>query len=498
LAHSESDQVFLGDKKWAVSIPKNALEDQSGKPYSGAYHITVQFMDEAAQVVASGLSMLYDSNRVQYALHPSFCLDIRVFSEDRKSELKLKPGYFAEVNYAYSIGQNDRFYARNPQTSKWMHYYDYDYQFDAPGLPIKIDFYQFYKGAETAKIRSDFHSWTVDEAFSTEGFNYLMPPQKYEMRMGKYKRHFVLDPPENAKEIRRIIRGKNQLGIRPLPRNKKSIPGIQEIVIFDRTHSLFPELQAFEGYKWAFKTQMPYEKVLAFFKEKNWIDVRFRERGNSIYLELKTHRGIWVIQLIQPSIYINGDAKLKLKLDTDLKKRFVKYEKIRTSKSQLWRVLREQKEQSDRELQKSALFGVSNSNARKKGRFMIQSFGAFTMAHPLQLEENKSELILCELGKIPLALKQVSLVYEGEPFTVIFPKIPSTNQIPVAMETLQFILAETKSGEVYFIEGNALRNLQIAENTLTYVELKRLKNIPRNVTELLKEMGIRKSKKRKK
>ena len=129
---------------------------------------------------------------------------------------------------------------------------------------------------------------------------------------------------------------------------------------------------------------------------------------------------------------------------------------------------------------------------------MIQSFGAFTMAHPLQLEENKSELILCELGKIPLALKRVSLVYEGEPYTVIFPKIPSTNQIPVAMETLQFILAETKSGEVYFIEGNALRNLQIAENTLTYVELKRLKNIPRNATELLKEMGIRKSKKRKK
>ena len=498
LAHSESDQVFLGDKKWAVSIPKNALEDYNGKPYTGPYHLTVQFMDDASQVVAAGFSMLYDSNRVQYALHPSFSLDIHVFSEDRKSELKLKPGYFAEVNYVCAVDQNDRFYARNHKTSKWMHFYDYDYQFDAPGLPVKVDFYQFYKGAETAKIRSDFQSWTIDEAFSTQGFNYLMPPQKFEMRLGKYKRHFVLNPPENAKEVRRIIRGKNQLGIRPLPRNKKSIPGIQEFVIFDRTHSLFPELQAFEGYKWAFRTQMPYDKVLAFFKEKNWIDIRFREVGNSIFMELKTHRGIWVIQLVQPSTYSSGDAKLKLKLDAELKKRFVKYDKIRTSKSQLWHVLREQKEISDRELQKAALFGVSNGNARKKGRFMIQSFGAFAMAHPLHLEENKSELILCELGKIPLALKRVALVYDGDPYTVVYPQIPSTNQIPIAMETLQYILAESKTGEVYYLDGNALRNLQIAENTLTYIDLKLLKNIPRNSTELLKEMGIRKSKKRKK
>ena len=92
----------------------------------------------------------------------------------------------------------------------------------------------------------------------------------------------------------------------------------------------------------------------------------------------------------------------------------------------------------------------------------------------------------------------MALVFEGDQYTVIMPEIPSTLQIPVTMETLQFIMAETSSGEVYYIEGGALRNLQIAENTLTYVELKPLKNSPKNTSELLKEMGIRATKKRKK
>lgn len=498
LAHSESDQVFLGDRQWSVSIPKNALMFADGKPYFGPYHVSIQYIDEAAEAAASGLSLHYDSNRAYYALHPSFCLDVRVLSSDRKHELQLKPGYFSEVNYAVGVHESDRFYAWHANQRKWMHFYDYDYQFDAPGLPAKVDFYQFYKGAETAKIRSDFQSWTLEEAFQTEGFNYLMPPQQFEMRLGKYKGHFVLDPPGNAKEIRRIIRGKNQLGIRALPRNKKSASGIQELVIFDRTHSLFPELEAFEGYRLAFQTQMPYDKVLAFFKEKNWVDVRFKELGKTCYLELKTHRGIWVIPLMNPGTFVVGDAKVKSKADANFKKRFAKYEKMRTQKAVLWHFLRQQTEVAEREAQKAALFGVASSNARKKGRFMIQSFGLFSMAHPVEVPTAQSELILCELGKIPLKLKRVALVFEGDPYTVIMPEILSTLQIPVTMETLQFIMAETPSGEVYYIEGGALRNLQIAENTLTYVELKPLKNSPKNTSELLKEMGVRATKKRKK
>jgi hypothetical protein len=133
------------------------------------------------RAVAAGLSLHYDSNRVRYLLHPAFALEIEVRTADRDKSLRLKSGYLAEVNYAVGVHETDRFYAYNAQRSAWMHYYDYDYQFDAPGLPVKVDFYQFYKGAETAKIKSDFQSWTLEEAFQTEGFNYLMPPERFEM-----------------------------------------------------------------------------------------------------------------------------------------------------------------------------------------------------------------------------------------------------------------------------------------------------------------------------
>jgi hypothetical protein len=129
---------------------------------------------------------------------------------------------------------------------------------------------------------------------------------------------------------------------------------------------------------------------------------------------------------------------------------------------------------------------------------MIASFGSFAMAHPIPEAKAHSDLILCELGKIPLEIKRVALVFEGEPFTVVFPPINKTKQIPVVLETLQFLMAETVKGEIFYLQGTALRNLQIAENTLTYVELKPLKEAPQNTADLLKELGLKAGKKRKK
>jgi hypothetical protein len=288
------------------------------------------------------------------------------------------------------------------------------------------------------------------------------------------------------------------LGIRAVPRNKKSNNGIQELFVFDRSHSLFPELDAFEGMNWAFQTQLPYDKVLDFFKEKNWIDIRIRALGNFYFMELKTHRGIWVIQMLKPSDYIEGDAKARLKADRDFNQRWAKYDKIRSQKAILWHLLREQAELTERAEQKTALFGPAASNARKKGRFMIASFGSFAIAHPIPEVKAHSDLILCELGKIPLEIKRVALVFEGEPFTVVFPPINKTKQIPVVLETLQFLMAETQKGEIFYLQGTALRNLQIAENTLTYVELKPLKEAPQNAADLFKELGLKAGKKRKK
>jgi hypothetical protein len=59
-------------------------------------------------------------------------------------------------------------------------------------------------------------------------------------------------------------------------------------------------------------------------------------------------------------------------------------------------------------------------------------------------------------------------------------------------------MAETVKGEIFYLQGTALRNLQIAENTLTYVELKPLKEAPQNAADLLKELGLKAGKKRKK
>lgn len=498
LAHTEYDQVFLGDGEWALLIPKRSLQFTDGRPYEGPYHVSVKNWSDPEIMLAAGITLSYDSNRVEYALNPSFGVEIMIKNESRTQDLQIKPGYFAEVHMAKALHETDRFYAYNSQLKRWQHFHDYDYQFDYSGLPVKIDFYQFYKDQKTAKIRADFHVWTLDEAFQTNGFNYVMPPHLFEMRLGKTKGQYVLDPANQSKEIRRIVRGKNQIGLRALPRNKKADKGIQELLIFDRTHSLFPELNAFEGYRLAFNTQLSYEQVLAFFKERNFVDARIQNMGNAYYLELKTHRQIWTIKLRMPSEQL-GDvsAKERFKADRELHQRYQKYRKTRDTKGALWYQTRKGQETLVSQQQLNQVLG-SAGLSKKKVRFMIQSTGTFCFAHPVQMQESNIELILCELGKIPLDVKRVALSYEGEPYSVTYPKIPQTKQIPVRLDQLRYLMAETQSGELFYITGDALRNLQIKDNTLTFVELKPFKNIPQNTADWLKEMGVRTTKKRKK
>jgi len=399
IADTESDHVFLGDASWALMIPKQALQGPDTKPYHGKYQVTVKFLNSAEQLVAAGIHLGYDSVRQNYQLYPSFGIQVTVTSVDRQTELMMKPNYRAEVYFVSSLHENDRFYAWNNQSKKWMHYYDYDYQFDDIEKPARIDFYQFYKGQKTATIHAANSSWTLDEAFETEGYNYVMPPGVFQMRLGKFKDHYVLDPPQNAKEIRRITRGNNQVGIRLFPRNRKTAPGVQEFLLFDRTHSLFTELDAFEGFRLAFKTQNSFEQVAAFFKDRNWIDVRMKKMSDKYVLELRSYRQIWSIELLKPRDYVSLVSENdKSKWDLQMSRRFEQYNAKREAKKTLWAKLSKNQEQKNLEWQQNeVLTGLSAS--QKQGRMVIKSFGTFCMAHPQLLESNNIDLILCELDR---------------------------------------------------------------------------------------------------
>jgi hypothetical protein len=212
---------------------------------------------------------------------------------------------------------------------------------------------------------------------------------------------------------------------------------------------------------------------------------------------LRTHRQIWTIAILRPSYYMNaGTEEEKLKLDQQLERRFQRYWNMREAKKSLWMQWSNSSQVKDLEYQKNHVFGAVQHSRHKKGRMILQSFGEFTMAHPVAQAPERIELILCEMGKIPIDIKRVALAYEESGITTLFPVVPHTKQIGLNKNGLRFLIAENKKGELFYLTGEALRALQLMENTLAYVELKPMKTNPKTSEEWTKEMGIRNAKKR--
>ncbi len=467
--NNNADQIFVGEGKWSILVPKGSITNSAGETYLNNYTIKVKVINNQERLLAYAPNLVYDSAQQKFQLNPSFLFDIQAF--DGKEILSVKSGYFIEVHFVGNLNQNARFYALKNQ--KWVHFYEYDYQFNDDHM-AKIDFFQFYQGSKTGKFTGGSDLTSLDEKLEKKGYYSLLKENESKSWVIPFKNQYVEKIPKIANEKSFLLkRGASLIGVRNFVSDKPIEKGVYELRLYDKTKKLFPELKPFESYPLVFKTNMAKKDVtLQFFKAMKFFDVRIREFGGSYVLELKSNEGLWQIQLLEPKerykssprLARNEQKKFINKIQTYLAHRGGKINALETSQKAI--ALNELTES------KSSILGSDNiPKSKMKQSFLIRSFGRFTFASADSIAATKFvELIPCESGKIPLKVNQFVVVYDNPMSTICMGKL-NRYSLDIIENNILYIACKDEFERVFILTGDKFRKLNIQNNTLTYIDM---------------------------
>jgi hypothetical protein len=467
--NNQDNQIFVGEGKWSILVPKGAIINSAGETYLTNYTIKVKVMTNQERLLAYAPNLVYDSAQQKFQLNPSFLFDIQAF--DGKEILSVKPGYFIEVHFVGNLNQNAHFYALKNQ--KWVHFYEYDYQFSDDHL-AKIDFFQFYQGTQNAKFSGGSDLTTLDEKLEKKGYYYLLNENEAKSWVIPVKSQYVQKIPKIADENNFLLkRGASLIGVRNFVSDQPTEKGVYELRLYDKTKKLFPELKPFENYPLVFKTNMTKKDVtLQFFKAMKFFDVRIRTFGGSYVLELKSNEGLWQIQLLEPKErYKSNPRKAKSeqnkfmgKIQYYLAFRGGKIKELENSQNLI--------ALNELTASKSSILGSNNiPKSKMKRSFLIRSFGRFAFASADSIAVTKFvELLPCEPGKIPLKVNQFVVVYDNPMSAICLGKL-NRYSLDIVESNVLYIACKDEFDRVFILTGDKFRKLNIQNNTLTYIDI---------------------------
>ncbi len=467
--NNSADQIFVGEGKWSILVPKGAIVNGSGETYLNNYTIKVKVMTNQERLLAYAPNLVYDSAQQKFQLNPSFLFDIQAFNE--KELLSVKSGYFIEIHFIGNLNQNAHFYALRNQ--KWVHFYEYDYQFNDDHL-AKIDFFQFYQGAQSGKFTGGSDLTNLDDKIENKGYCYLLKSNESKSWIIPFKNQYVEKVPKIADEKSFLLkRGASLIGVRNFVSDEPIEKGVYELRLYDKTKKLFPELKPFENYPLVFKTNMAKKDVtLQFFKAMKFFDVRIREFGGSYVLELKSNEGLWQIQLLEPKERFKSSPKKAKSEQKKFINKIQAYLMLRGLKSTALENAQKAIALKEFTESKSSILGSDNiPKSKMKRSYLIRSFGRFAFASADSIAATKFvELIPCEPGKIPLKVNQFVVVYDNPMSTICIGK-SNRYSLDVVESNILYIACKDEFERVFILTGDKFRKLNIQNNTLTYVDM---------------------------
>ncbi len=466
--NTNSDFVFLGEEKWMLSVPKNALLDETNSEFFGDYLVKVKVMSTPEQLLALAPNFVANQFGQSLPLRSSIAVDIQLFVG--KKLLNLKPGYFMQFAFVGNKVDSAEFFAL--KNGKFVNFYEYDYDFSDTKLQ-NIPFYEFYHGSKTAKIIGSVDQSLLDEKFELEGYQYLLKPKEDKTYLVEFQKNLIKKTNKLNNEKGVVLRkGSNLIGLKHYFNDSKIEKGIYELQVYDKEKHLFPELMAFKNYPIAFQTAFSKKDVsLMFFKAYKFHDIRFREYGGHWVLELKSNEGIWQIQILEPKErYKNTPSKAKSEQMKFLK-RMMQYQQLRNQKNQS--LFQYQNQQINLEIQQTVdkIFGsTAVGKSKQKGVFLIRNTGRFSWAKIDSFQDNSQlQIIPCEPGKIPLKVSQFQVVGNQGLSSLVFPAMERFS-IPIDIQQVQYLVCKDVFGKNYVLSGDKFRKLGIEKNTLTFVD----------------------------
>lgn len=476
------DRLYAADGVVVVMIPKGCMVNAEGKDWLGSYQLRLKVMNDAQRQLAYAPPLTLDSSGKSFVLSAPLVLDIEAFSG--REVLKVKDGYFIEVRFAGSPDYNARFYAWDSQKKKWRNFYDYDYDFPDENKAA-IDFYQFYSGRKTATVQTTVSRVGLSERISTQGYNYLLNPDESKQALSKFSEFYVARVGDKAMNDQQFVlrRGRGVVGVRKYQGKELAEKGVFEMVVYDKTELLFPELKPLRDYPLAFRTEWEKKAVMdEFFRLHKFWDVDFYQSGNQVAILLRSAEGLWQIELLQPKTRWASNPKKASREQVKFEKLIRQVIALKAQKNHAFDVF--QNQQWQQEYQRTSLVALETAGLPKgmvRNDFKIRSLGRFAWASPHAPDSVLSlNVVVADQGQAPIDVAQWVMGLKKPDCVQVFTVAPQlgmgaqqTREFPLLFDPtrVSFFAAKDTEGRIYTLSGDAFRKLEIKTNSLMYLPL---------------------------
>lgn len=476
------DRLFAADQAVVVMVPKGGMVTEDGKDWLGSYRLRIKVMNDIQRQMAYAPLLTLDSAGRRYNLAAPMVIDIEAFSG--KQLLKVKEGYFLEVRFVCAPDYNARFYAWDEKKNRWKNHYDYDYDFSDDNMAA-IDFYQFYAGRKTATIQTSVNVAGMEERIGTQGYNYLLNPDESKQALAKFSEFHVARVGEKAANENQMVlrRGRGLIGVRKFQGKEVAEKGVFEMVLYDKTELLFPELKPLRDYPLAFRTNWEKKEVMdLFFRAHKFWDFSLYQSGNQVNILLRCAEGLYQIELLQPKTRWLDNPKKASREQVKFEKLIRQVLALHLQKDHAFQVY--QAQQFQKQYQQTAMLALETGALPKglvRNSFKIRSTGRFAWASPMSPDSVLSlNVVVSDQGQAPIDVAQFVIGYK-KPDAVQVYSVPSGSSAPV-LQTREFALqfdparvaffaAKDTEGKFYALSGDAFRKLEIKNNTLMYLPL---------------------------
>ena len=480
--NNSEDRLFAADQAVVVMVPKGGMVTEDGKDWLGSYRLRIKVMNDVQRQMAYAPLLTLDSGGREYTLASSMVLDIEAFSG--KQVLKVKEGYFIEVRFVCAPDYNARFYAWDGKRNRWKNHYDYDYDFSDDNMAA-IDFYQFYAGRKTATVQTSVNVSGLEERIGTQGYNYLLNPDESKQALAKFSEFQVARVGEKAANENQMVlrRGRGVIGVRKFQGKEATEKGVFEMVLYDKTELLFPELKPLRDYPLAFRTNWEKKEVMdLFFRVHKFWDFSLYQSGNQVNILLRSSEGLYQIELLQPKTRWSDNPKKASREQVKFEKLIRQVLALHLQKDHAFQVY--QAQQFQKQYQQTAVLALETGALPKglvRNSFKIRSTGRFAWASPMSPDSVLSlNVVVSDQGQAPIDVAQFVVGYKKPDAVQVF-SVPVGSSAPV-MQTREFALqfdparvaffaAKDTEGRFYALSGDAFRKLEIKNNTLIYLPL---------------------------
>jgi hypothetical protein len=458
-------------------IPALSIVDKYGKIIKGEVMIAFADLSHPINIFLAGLNMKTRRKGKDIQLNPLQMFEVKAFLNGEP--LNMAKGKSMKATFMVPRDSVFSQYVLDPGKRTWRPTTGYYYKMKLEQLK-KANFGNWLRDTSTQMVYG-FDNTGFTGRYANPEYYYLMGKMgmknNFEKRKGmRYHTYPTLYHYSEDKNSISVKKGKKLIRISKVPREEGEKKEMIKFQLVDVSGwKLFPELRVFAKYQFCVnfpKGRREFSKQ--YTVKKRYFDLRvfYNKRENKGYVELKGAEGY---------------VKLPFNIHPEEEEKFIKMHKKYLSLLHL------------RELEYNGILGdkekkfIKNYHANRKKEnhdeksLVLADFGIYSTSVESKMERKK-ELIASFTTRhgIPLDLRACYIIHDNTKTVYTF----YNKNIYFDANHVKAIICVDHKGDVYFIEGDRLRYMKLAEYSYSVIKLDKIENQLKTSDDFSMHIGV--------